>query len=253
MIQCLENVFISHHFVHVLCCCLMLNRFKLLFFLHINLHSIHHIDKAKTELSQLPKFITKLNNEISTLHKYSLIKYFSEAPLQSQVFFVWWDKLFWSAFGNYLLFFSSSPLKVFQVRWGQTHIFRFIQKYLIGFKLRLWLGHSRTSTELSVSHSCCVLWKVNLLPSLRFWMVWTGFLLRLLLIVWCIELFFYSEESLGPCCWKTAPHHEAATSTLYFWDATVQEMSSAGFLQTWCLDLRFIKTDNIISHCLSVL
>ncbi len=37
------------------------------------------------------------------------------------------------------------------------HIFRYLQKYLIWFKLRLWLGHSRTFTELSISHSCCVL------------------------------------------------------------------------------------------------
>ncbi len=41
---------------------------------------------------------------------------------------------------------SSSPLKLGQVGWGQTHIFMFLQKYLIGFKLRLWLGHSRTFT-----------------------------------------------------------------------------------------------------------
>ncbi len=88
-----------------------------------------------------------------------------------------------SAFGNYLLFFSS-PLKLCQVGWGETHIFMFLQKYLIGFKLRLWLGHSRTFTDLSNSHSCCVfrsivlLDQVNLLPSLRFEMLWTGFSLR---------------------------------------------------------------------------
>jgi len=34
--------------------------------------------------------------------------------------------------------------------------------------------------------------------------------------VWCIELFFF--KSLSPCRWKTALLHEAATSTLYFWD-----------------------------------
>ncbi len=48
-------------------------------------------------------------------------------------------------------------------------------------------------------------------------------------IFWCIELFLYSDESLSPCCWKTAPQHEAATSTLYFWDGTLQVMSSAWF------------------------
>ncbi len=67
---------------------------------------------------------------------------------------------------------------------GQTLIFMCLQKYLIGFKLRLWLGHSRTFTELCISHSCCVFRFIVLLegkPSarLRFWMLWTGFLLRL--------------------------------------------------------------------------
>ncbi len=38
----------------------------------------------------------------------------------------------------------------------QMHIFRFIKKYLTWFNPRLWLGHSRTFTELSISHSCCV-------------------------------------------------------------------------------------------------
>ncbi len=75
----------------------------------------------------------------------------------------------------------SSPLKLCQVGWGQMHIFRFLQKYFVGFKQRLWLGHSRTFTELTLavclgSLSC---WKVNLLPNLRFWMLWTRFSLTL--------------------------------------------------------------------------
>ncbi len=45
----------------------MLNRFKLVFFPHINLHYIHHNDKAKTEFSQLRKFIKNKKTEISTL------------------------------------------------------------------------------------------------------------------------------------------------------------------------------------------
>ncbi len=35
-------------------------------------------------------------------------------------------------------------------------MFRFIQKYLIGFNLRLWPGHSKTFTEMSLNNSCCV-------------------------------------------------------------------------------------------------
>ncbi len=45
---------------------------------------------------------------------------------------------------------------------------------------------------------------MNLLPSLRFWMLWT----KAISIIWCIDLFFYSDESLGTCRWKTAPQHE---------------------------------------------
>ncbi len=138
---------------------------------------------------------------------------------------------------------------------GQTHILRFLQKYLIGFKLRLWLGRSRTFTELSVSHSFCVLWVIVLLegePSAQS-EVLNGFSLRLSQFFWCIELFFYSDESLSPCCWETAPQHEAATSTLYLWDGTLQVMSRAGFLQTWCLELRFIRLENRVSHSLRVL
>ncbi len=48
--------------------CLMLNCFKWLFPPH---QSTHHNDKAKTELSQLCKFIKNKKTEISTLHKYS--------------------------------------------------------------------------------------------------------------------------------------------------------------------------------------
>ncbi len=72
-------------------------------------------------------------------------------------------------------------------------------------------------------------------------MLWT----KAISIIWCIELFFYSDESLSPCRWKTAPQHEVATSTLYFWDGTLQVMSRAGFLQTWCLELRFIRPENL--------
>ncbi len=83
---------------------------------------------------------------------------------------------------------TSSPLKRCQVGWGQMHIFRFLQKYLTGFNHRLWLGHSKTSTELSISHSCCVLRVTVLLEvkpaaRLRFWMLWTGFSLRLSLYI----------------------------------------------------------------------
>ena len=57
-----------------------------------------------------------------------------------------------------------------------TAIFRSLQRCSIGFKSGLWLGHSRTFTELSWSHSFDILavclgslscWKMNRRPSLR--------------------------------------------------------------------------------------
>ncbi len=89
---------------------------------------------------------------------------------------------------------------------------------------------------------------VNLLRSLRFCMLLDLFFIKAISIFWCIELFFYSDESLSPCRWKTAPQHEAAASTLYFWDGTPQVMSRADILQTWCLELRFIRPENLVSH-----
>ncbi len=147
-----------------------------------------------------------------------------------------------------ILLLTSSPLKLYQVGWEQKHMFRFLQKYLIGFKLRLWLGHSRTFTELPISHSCCVL---------RFMGRWTfcpsevlnaldWVFIKAISIFLCIELFFYTDESLSPCRWKTVPQHETATSTLYFWDDILQAMSRAAFLQTWCLKLMFIRSENLV-------
>ncbi len=149
-----------------------------------------------------------------------------------------------------ILLLTSSSLKLCQVGWGQTHTFRFLQKYLIGFKLSLWLGHSRTFTELSLAVclgplSC---WKVNLL---RFWMLWTGITGYLnILVHWAFLLFWWVPQSLPL---KNSPIPWGCYSTLYFWDGTLQVMSSAGYLQTWSLELRFIRPDPIIYQSLRVL
>ncbi len=113
-----------------------------------------------------------------------------------------------------LLLLTSSPLRLCQVGWGQMHIFRFLQKYLIGFKLRLWLGHSRTFTELSISHSCCVFRSIVLLegkPSAQSEVLnaldWV--FIKAVSIFWCIELFFYSESlplKNSPTAWGCYQH-----------------------------------------------
>ncbi len=110
-----------------------------------------------------------------------------------------------------ILHLASSPLKLCQVGWGQIHIFMFLQKYLIGFKLSLWLGHSRTFRVICKPLLLCLgslsCWKVIRLPCLWFWMLWTRFLLwhYIISMFWSIELYFWSDESLSPCRWQTAP------------------------------------------------
>ncbi len=136
----------------------------------------------------------------------------------------------WQLFAICLL--TSSPLKLCQGRWGKMHIFRFLQKYLIGFKSRLWLGHSKTFTALCINHSYCVHRVTVLLegkPSAQSVVLnaldWV--FIKAISIFWCIELLFSSDESLSPCCWKTDTQHESATSTLYFLDGTLEVMSRA--------------------------
>ncbi len=152
------KIFIPLHFFHVLLfCSLMLNCFELLFF-HINLHSTHYNNKAKTELSQLAA---------SSLFGYHMTRF---------------------AYQNFAIICHSSPhlftSQALSGWMGQTHIFSFFQKYLIGFKPRLWLIHSRTFTVLCIHHSCCV----NALD----WVF-----IKDISIFCCIGLLFYSDESLS--------------------------------------------------------
>ncbi len=134
-----------------------------------------------------------------------LTKYLAEAPLQPQVFFCLMRQALliniWQLSASLL---TSSPLKLCQVGWGQTHIFRFLQNYLIGFKPRMGLGHSRTFTELSINHSCCVLRVIVLLEGelcaqseVLNALDWV--FIKAISIFWCIELVFYSDVSLSPC------------------------------------------------------
>ncbi len=92
-------------------------------------------------------------------------------------FWVWRNKLCTPGL-DFLPFFFANPLKLDQVGWGPS----------VDSQLGLWLGHSRTFTELSLSHSCIALtvclgllscWKVNFQPSLRSRVLWNRFSLRI--------------------------------------------------------------------------
>ncbi len=135
----------------------------------------------------------------------------------------------------------SSSVRLDGKRWW-TAIFRSLQRCSIGFKSGLWLGHSRTVTELLGSHSFVFLavclgslscWKVNLRPSLRSWALWRRFSSRisLYLAAFIFPSIATSRPVLSscPCSWKTPPQHDAATTMLHCWDCIEKVMSSAWF------------------------
>ena len=104
-------------------------------------------------------------------------------------------------------------------------------------QVRLWLGHSRIFTELSLSHSCIVLavclgslscWKVNLQLSLPSRMLWTRFSLRISLY---FAPFSFPSTLTSPLVLplKNTPQHDAATTMLHHWDSIGQVMNSAWF------------------------
>ncbi len=73
-------------------------------------------------------------------------------------------------------------------------------------------------------------------------MLWTGFSLRLSQYFGALGFSSTLTSPLSSCRWKTAPQHEAATSTLYFWVGTLQVMSSAWFLSNMMLGIEVHQT-----------
>ncbi len=160
----------------------------------------------------------------------------------------------------------SSSVRLDGKRWW-TAIFRSLQRCSIGFKSGLWLGHSRTVTELLWSHSVVILavclgslscWKVNLRPSLRSWALWRRFSSRISLYL--AAFIFPSIATSRPCSWKTPPQHDAATTMLHFWDCIGQVMSSAWFSPHIPLRIKpkkfylgLIRPENLICHHLGVI
>ncbi len=159
----------------------------------------------------------------------------------------------------------SSSVRLDGKRWW-TAIFSLSRDAQLGFKSGLWLGHSRTVTELLWSHSFVILavclgslscWKVNLRPSLRSWALWRSS--RISLYLAALSSLDCNQLSC-PCSWKTPPQHDAATTMLHCWDCIGQVMSSAWFLHTYRLELRpkssilvSFRPENLICHHLGVL
>ncbi len=162
----------------------------------------------------------------------------------------------------------SSSVRLDGKRWW-TAIFRSLQRCSIGFKSGLWLGHSRTVTELLWSHSFVNLavclgslscWKVNLRPSLRSWALWRRFSSRISLYLAAFIFPSIATSRPVPAAEKTPPQHDAATTMLHCWDCIGQVMSSAWFsphiplrIKAKKLYLGLIRPENLICHHLGVL
>ncbi len=150
-----------------------------------------------------------------------------------------------------ILLLTSSPLKLCQVGWGQTHIFRFLQICLIGVKPRMGLGHSRTFTDLSISHSCCVLRVIVLLkgkPSAQSEVLnaldWVLYILISIFWSFPSALTFYSV----PAAEKQLHSMRLLLAHFTFGMVLCRWWAVPALLQTWCLELRFIRPENLVSH-----
>ncbi len=140
---------------------------------------------------------------------------------------------------------SSPVLSGWMVNFGGQP-FLGLQRCSIGFKSGLWLGHSRTVTELLWSHSFVILavclgslscWKVNLRASLRSWALWRGFV-QDIPVLGRIHLSLDCNQSSCPCSWKTPP--ALCCHPPCFTVGTVLDRWWAlpGFLHTYRLELR---------------
>ncbi len=140
----------------------------------------------------------------------------------------------------------SSSVRLDGKRWW-TAIFRSLQRCSIGFKSGLWLGHSRTVTELLWSHSFVILavclgslscWKVNLRPSLRSWALWRRFSSRISLYL--TAFIFPSIATSRPVPAAEKQPHSMMLPPPCFTVGTVLDRWWAvpGFLHTYRLESR---------------
>ena len=156
-IQCIRKVFRPLQFFHILLrYSLILNGLKQLESSSI-CTQYPIMTKQKQVFRHFCTFDKKSKTEISHLHKYS-------DPLLNTLLKHLWQRLHpWVFLGMTLqawhtCIWGVSPILCrLDGERCYTAIFRPLQRCLIGFKSRLWLGHSRTFRDLSRSHSCLVL------------------------------------------------------------------------------------------------
>ncbi len=131
----------------------------------------------------------------------------------------------------------SSSVRLDGKRWW-TAIFRSLQRCSIGFKSGLWLGHSRTVTEVVVKpllrYFSCVLRVIILLegkPSAQSEVLSTleKVFVQDIPVLGRIHLSLDCNQSFLSLQLKNTPQHDAATTMLHCWDCIGQVMSSAWF------------------------
>ncbi len=82
----------------------------------------------------------------------------------------------------------------------------------------------------------------NLLPSLRFWMLWTGFSLRLSQYFGALSFSSILMSPAVPAAEKQ-PHSMRLLPAHFTFGMYSAGDEQSWFLQTWCLELRFIRPE----------
>ncbi len=100
-------------FTFLLCCIIILNCIKLLFFLHINLHPIHHNDKEKTGFITTCELIKKETLKKMTLHKFLL-----------------WHLKFRSGAFQFNCFYTLTGVTLWHIQLNQSAMFGETYKWL---------------------------------------------------------------------------------------------------------------------------
>ena len=170
--------------------------------------------------------------------------------------------------GDFLAFFSADPLKLREVGLGTAggQPFSGLARD-VRLGSGLWLGHSRTFPELPITLSCAALaaclgslsrWKVNLQPSLKSWVLWTMFSLRVSLYfaLFCFPSTLTSQPVAAAekhptawCCY----HHASPLGWHWASDECDECPDTTLRIEAKYFNLGFIRPEHLVSHSLRVL
>ena len=127
----------------------------------------------------------------------------------------------------YLQILSSSVRLDGDHQW--TAIFRLLQRFSIGFKSGLWLGHSRIR-PLCLGWVLMVIVLLSGEPSAQSALD-QGFI-KDISVLCSVQLSLNYDQYPSSSHWKTPAQNDAVTTMLHRWDGIGQVMSGAWFPQT---------------------